>query len=526
MPLTHSLRKRFIFKLAGNLAAVGLGVVALAVASRALGPADFGRFEFLTANFKLVLDTLTLQLPVAYFNWVSRKGHKENIDYATGVTFYWSVAVMILFAIFVYVTTALEVNQLFWPDVETHYLWLALGFTSAIFLYQLSIFLADGRALTVGLEKIRLAQNVLKTLGILALFGVGLLTLTSYFFIQIAVAVFSVTVTLVWLNSRSVFSTGIFQCWKLDKGDQVRFHEFSASYIKPLMISMLVGFAYIYFDRWFLQFIAGSSQQGYYALSERLGMVIFIFTSAMTPLITREYAFAYEEKDTARLVKLFERIKIVIFISTAAGCFMSVNSEAIVILFSGKAYQEAIIPVAIMMLYPIHQTLGQLSGALMLATGRTKLYANLAIAVMLFSAPFTYLLLAPVDYVIPGLALGATGLAIKMVLVQFIGVNVQLYFNTKYLGIAFKKWLMFQINIIVVIYVAALTSYLLAGQISSSTLAAFQNFGIAQHMLNLASGGLIFTGLIAAIILLIPSIVGISKEDILAVLGKRAFPIR
>ena len=73
MPLSHSLKKRFIYKLGGNIAALALGVIALAVVSRALGPADFGRFEFLTANFKLVLDTLALQLPIAYFNWISRK---------------------------------------------------------------------------------------------------------------------------------------------------------------------------------------------------------------------------------------------------------------------------------------------------------------------------------------------------------------------------------------------------------------------------------------------------------------------
>ena len=98
MPLSHSLKKRFIYKLGGNIAALALGVIALAVVSRALGPADFGRFEFLTANFKLVLDTLALQLPIAYFNWISRKGHKENTDYATGLTFYWTIGTGCLFA--------------------------------------------------------------------------------------------------------------------------------------------------------------------------------------------------------------------------------------------------------------------------------------------------------------------------------------------------------------------------------------------------------------------------------------------
>lgn len=501
-------------------------MAAMAVATRVLGPSDFGRFEFLSANFKLVLDTLALQLPVAYFNWISRKGHKENTDYASGLVFYWSAGTIVIFAAFIYATTFFGVSGWFWPDVPTVYLWFALALAAAVIFSQLCINLGDGLALTVGIEKIRLVQNILKTAGIILLFGWGLLSLSSYFLIQTGVVILSIAITLYWLASRKVFSSRLFKCWKIEREERAKFNEFAISYARPLMASMLIGFAYVYFDRWFLQLIAGSSEQGYYALSERLGSIIFIFTGAMTPLLAREFAFAHEEGDTARLVGLFDRIKIFIFMAAVAGCFVSVQSGAIVELFAGGKYREAIIPVAIMAFYPIHQTFGQLSGSLLIATGQTRLYAKLAISVMLISTPIAYFLLAPHNFLIPGLALGATGLALKMVLIQFISTNAQLYCNTKFLGISFLKWMVLQFKVIGIIYAISFASHFMSGQLSDSILLTLNTYGVEQSLFNsvfhLALSGIFYAVLIAGLLFWVPAWVGIDKRDLTDLWGKRA----
>jgi O-antigen/teichoic acid export membrane protein len=230
MPLSHSLKKRFIYKLGGNIAALALGIIAMAVISRVLGPADFGRFDFLTANFKLVLDTLALQFPIAYFNWISRKGHKESTDYANGLTFYWTISTASLLAIFIYAAIESGLSVWLWPDVDASYLWYALAFTFAVSFYQLFIYLADGRALTVGLEKIRLVQNVLKTAGILLLFGWGVLTLDAYFMLQIAVVCFSIIASVVWLTSRKALSVRLLTFWSAKEGEKAKFNEFAVSY--------------------------------------------------------------------------------------------------------------------------------------------------------------------------------------------------------------------------------------------------------------------------------------------------------
>jgi hypothetical protein len=78
-----------------------------------------------------------------------------------------------------------------------------------------------------------------------------------------------------------------------------------------------------------------------------------------------------------------------------------------------------------MTFYPIHQTYGQLSSSIFYATGQTKLYSNIGIITILAGLPVTYLLIAPADKM--GLNAGATGLAIKMVLLNFISVNIQVF---------------------------------------------------------------------------------------------------
>jgi O-antigen/teichoic acid export membrane protein len=284
------------------------------------------------------------------------------------------------------------------------------------------------------------------------------------------------------------------------------------------MLSTIVAFIILYFDRWFLQIIGGSAQQGYFSLSDKLGAIAIIFTSAMTPLLSREFAHSYEEHDKARMARLFDRIKVFLFIASVLGCFMSVQSSAIVELIGGEKYQNAVVPIAIMALYPIHQTFGQLSAALLLATGQTGLYAKIAVLVMLLSVPMSYFFMAPSNYLLPGLALGATGLAIKMLLLQFVGTNIQLYFNTRFLGVSFRKWMIHQLKTVGIIYALALLSRFVAAKIANDYFSAWNVFNIDSHAftasLHLGFSGIFFIVIVFSVFITAPSLAGIKRDEL------------
>ncbi|QWV92767.1 oligosaccharide flippase family protein [Geomonas oryzisoli] len=511
----HSLKSRFKFKLFSNITGVLLGLITMAFIPRALGPENFGKFEFITNNFKLILDTVTLQVPVAFFNWVSRKGHKEETDVASGVTLYFSVIAAVVFALFIATTVLTGTHSLLWPGVDAPYLWEAFLFTVIVFLYQLLVFLADGMSLTVGLERIRLLQNVLKAAILLGLVLVGVMNLHSYFLGQIAVMALSVLLSAFWLRKQNACDGRALAVWTFNRSDIRDYWSFAWHYAKPLTILMAGGFLFLYFDRWFLQLIGGSVQQGYFGISDRLGAIAFVFTNAMTPLLTREFAFAHEEKNTERLVRLFDRIKLFLFIAAVISCFLSAESETIIKLIGGDKFRGAAMPIAIMALYPIHQTFGQLSGALLMATGQTRLYSRIGLFMLIGSVPITYFLLAPSNFAVPGLAMGASGLALKMLLVQFFATNMQLFCNTRYLGISYAKWLAYQLSMIPAVYLTAKATSLISEAVASSFFADRADDIFANGVAFVGSG-LVYCTALLGIIFLVPRIAGLSRHEISA----------
>ncbi|MBE0497294.1 MAG: hypothetical protein IBX45_12820 [Campylobacterales bacterium] len=211
------------------------------------------------------------------------------------------------------------------------------------------------------------------------------------------------------------------------------------SYCHPLVVMSVVGLLAGLFEIWLLQTTGGNEQTGFYGLAYSLAAMCFLFTGAMTPLITREFSKSYEQKDLESMQKLFSRyIPMLYSIAAYFAVFISFQSENILAIFTDEQFKNAYWVLVVMAFYPIHQTYGQLSGSIFYATGQTKLYRNislfLAFVGVLLACLFLYFL-----------ELGAIGLAWKMVAVQFVGVNIQLYFNAKLLKLDMKKFLWHQI---------------------------------------------------------------------------------
>ena len=73
-------------------------------------------------------------------------------------------------------------------------------------------------------------------------------------------------------------------------------------------------------------------------------------------------------------------------------------------------------------------------------------YSKIGIFTLLPGLPLTYFLIGPVE--MNCLNLGAMGLAIKMVIIQIISVNVQLFYISKYLNLNFIKYFSHQFILI------------------------------------------------------------------------------
>ena len=276
-------------------------------------------------------------------------------------------------------------------------------------------------------------------------------------------------------------------------------------YSQPLYIYGFVGMLVGIFDRWLLQISGGSVQQGFYSLSFGIGAVCTLFTSAMTPLFTREFSIAYYNKDLSQMKSLFRKhIPLLYSITALIACFVAVNADKITLIMGGGRFKEAAVPVAIMAFYPIHQTYGNLSGSVFYAAEKTKLYSKLGIIFMLIGLPVTFFLIAPEKYY--GLHAGAFGLAIKMVLIQFLGVNVQLYFNTKYLELHFIKYFGHQLFTVACFLVLAIIA-----SWGINEIALLHN----KIILGVLVSGSLYAVLVTVIIYYFPVVLGLAKQDVM-----------
>lgn len=214
----------------------------------------------------------------------------------------------------------------------------------------------------------------------------------------------------------------------------------------------------------------------------------------MTPIITREFSKSYEQKDLENMRKLFYRyIPMLYSIAAYFAVFISVQSENVLMIFTDEKFKDALLVLVIMAFYPIHQTYGQLSGSIFYATGQTRLMRNMALVTTPFGIIFTFAFIYIFD-------LGAVGLAYKMILIQFIGVNIQLYFNAKLLDFDMKYFVWHQIYSVVLFAILALIPTLLISFDSS--------------LVEFLVSGFLYTILVTICVYIFPQVFATSRAEI------------
>jgi hypothetical protein len=160
-----------------------------------------------------------------------------------------------------------------------------------------------------------------------------------------------------------------------------------------------------------------------------------------------------------------------------------------------------------MVFYPLQQVLGQMNGSVFYSTGKTSLFRNLSLTAMFIGIPMSFFFIAPVEYF--GFNMGASGLAMKIVLTAFIGSNIKLFFSSKILSIKYVNFLRVQIIPVLILILAAW----LAGLATSSV---FDLKGIVYILVS----GILYTMVTGVIVVFFPSALGMRKKNLLKILSE------
>ncbi len=486
--MQHSLKKRYGIKLLSSIINGIVGTILIAIIPKALSPIAYGQFIYLQNFFSKIISFLDMGSSIAFFTKLSANNKRKEL-----IIFYllYSLTLLFLLLISIFTIDKLGYMKTILPNIPNQYIYFGLFFGFFTWLTQIFIKISDAYILTVSVELIKIIHKIVSLLMLFYLVYYNNFTLTTYFFFHyISLISFLIILTLLFIK-KDIFKN--FQFSIFNSQFSILVKEF-IKYCHPLLIYSIINILVGIFDIWLLQKVSGSKEMGFYGLSYSLSAMCFLFTSAMTPIITREFAKSYEDKNIENMKKLFLKyIPMLYSISAYFAIFISIQSQNILTIFTDNEFKDAYLVLMIMAFYPIHQTYGQLSGSIFYATGETKLLRNIS----LFTQPLGLILSFLFIYLFN---LGAIGLASKMIIIQFIGVNIQLYFNSKFLGFNIKYFLWHQIY--------AILFFIIIAFISSNFIS------INSPIINFLVSGLIYTILVIIFTSIFPQIFAVTQDEI------------
>ncbi len=508
---TPTLARRYLFKLLANMASVPVYLVMEAILPRALGPKLYGEYSFATNLFYQLSGFLDMGTSTCFYNSLSRRQGEGSL-----IAFYMRVSVLVFaitMAVALFLFSVPKAGNALMPDVS---LWLTPFAALWAFLTWWGRVLRsmnDAIGATVPSELVRSTVS-LASVGLLAiLFFCDVLNIGTLFAQQyVMLGLTALGYWLVTLKSgRGNWENGGNLVFSLTASQKRGYVKEFFDYSNPLFVQALLAFLMITAERWLLQFFNGSTEQGFFALSQKVGMACFLFVSAMTPLLMRELSIAWGKKDTRAMGQLVDRFAPLLYVVAAYfSCFTLVEAAAVVEIFGGSEFASAIIPVQIMALYPLHQGYGQLATSIFHATGRTKVLRNIQMCECVYGFGTAWLLLAPPHLF--GFGLGATGLAMKTVAVQIITVNLYLWLASRFVPLSFGKNVFHQAWSLVVLLMLALFC-------REATI--WMGLGDEASVVRFLCAGVLYSGLVLALAILFPAFLGFTRTEVIEL--KRRF---
>ncbi len=427
-----SVRVRFLFSIVSNALRAIIGFATGLLIARALNPAGYGDLMFLLGSFVAIRTLLDMGSSSAFFTFLSQR--------ARGIKFYWIyiswLAVQFLVTlIFLWFIIPSGLFQKVWLGHNREIVLLAFA---ASFMQQ-QVWQTVGQ---IGEAMRKTVKVQLLNLGVALFYFIIIVILASneqlsiQKILYVLVCQYMVATLYSYYLLRESLSDSV-----VDASVAGVFRDYW-KYCKPLLVLSFVSFTYDFTDKWMLQKFGGATQQGYFQVASQFAAVSLLATTSILNVFWKEIASAWESQDRTRVAMLYRKVSrgLVMMGAMISGLLLP-WSEQIVRIFLGAEYLNAWPVLAVMLLYPIHQSMGQIGGTMFLASGQTRKYMFVSIGVMLLSIPFTYFVLSSSTHDgLSGLEFGALGMACKMVILGIISVNVQAWIIAGFCGWKFD-WL-------------------------------------------------------------------------------------
>jgi len=465
--------------------------------ARGLGAARYGEYQFLLASVASLSQFVDLGTSQAFFTFIARGPRHARFF---GFYFGWLALQFIAIAVTVGLLLPTRTLEVLWVGEDRAAILLAIVATFLMNeLWEAISQLGEARRRTVIVQGALAGQAAIHLALVATAAYLGRLTVTlafgfiivEYGLLVVVLAARFVRESIDPARSAESFSATATEFW---------------TYCRPLIIYALSGFAFGFLDRWLLQRFGGSVQQGFFAVGQQLATISLLATTSILQVFWTEIAAASGAGHHERVATLYRSTSRALYFAAAwVSCLLLPYSREILSLTVGSSYAGAAASFALMLLYPVHQSLGRINGSFLQAVGDTSAYARIGVAVLAISLPISYVLLAPRTATLPGLGLGAIGLTLKLIVVNVLSVNLLSYRIARRMAIAYD-WRH------QVITIAAL----LAVGFACRTI-AYRMLGGGESTLGMpgmAAAGTAYAALTAALVYATPVLVGLTASDV------------
>jgi O-antigen/teichoic acid export membrane protein len=494
IPLKHTISLRFAATLTSNVLRLALAFLSGIFIARAMGPANYGNLNFLLATFASALPLMEMGTSSAFYTFIAQR-KRGTAFYATYTL--WLALQLILPGICI---------GLLFPSSWIHTIWVANS-RSVVLLALISSFagnqlwraiqqIGESARETIFTQKLRLYIAIMHFLFVLAAMYGSFMTINAVLWAVMIEYILMTVYFIRYFNWHDVWE-------RTDNPAHGEIVSSYYSYCAPLAISGWLGFIYQFADRWLLQHFGGAAQQGFFSVGEQFSAISLLCATSLVNIFWKEIASAHAAGDMAKQERLYNKSsKSLYFASCATACLLIPFADMVLNSLLGKKYAAAGISLSLMLFFPVHQSLGQINGAYLLATGRTMLSLIVSLASVIISLPVSYLTLASPQSFVPGLGLGASGLALKSVVVQALLVNLQGYLICRINSWKYHFW--YQIFVPVVLLSFGYFCYFLMPV----------GNGVVRLCVDLLLATVLFVLLAGWFLYRLPEVVGLEREKL------------
>jgi len=510
-----SIKKRFLFSVGANVVRAAVSLVVGLLVARGLGPADFGNLAYLLGSFWAIRALLDMGTSSAFYTFIAQR-HRGRLYYL--VYFGWLSIQFI---------SSVALVALILPPVVVDRFWLGQE-REMILLAMLATFLQNQVWQTV----VQMYEAVRRTISI---------QLTGFLIIVVHLLLIVIMLYGGWLSIRAVLwamvgeylvaaallSTMLSKYSTVGNSDkeheEVSLRTVLSEYLhycKPMVVIAVFTFCYEMADRWLLQRFGGASQQGFYQVASQLSTISLLATTSILNILWKEVAEACERGDDSRVVVLHQKtIRLLVLLAATVSCFLAPWSEQLVGILLGNAYHSAWPVLFIMLFYPIHQAMGQINGTLFMATGQTRTYMKITVAGLLISMPVSYVLIAPIQGAwLPGLEMGAMGLAIKTVGLNILFVNIQSWMIARHYCSEFQ-W-RYQVSGILALIILGYATWFVVQWAMPDFPEMTASAAKPSVLIVMTCSGLIYLAGVITLFMRMPGVLGLEQSEVAALLEK------